>query len=505
MSNKIFGILNLSSRTIHTNDKGEIFKKFTPFLPYIKPFDVKTKKKTLSDVFCTVSISDKTVLEYHENIYPDNIPLILTKLEWRNCLKKEQIDEIINIDLTPNRINLHNLSYAIDPEGSLDRDDAIGIDILNKKIYINIADPSSYISKDSFFDKELNNRVQSIYLDKVSHMFPEPLSTNVISLTEGNISRAFTLELTYNDSYDILSHRFYKSLVQVKNLTYEEAEDMILHKSNIDLLELYKFGLNQLKDDTQKDLYDSHKMVELFIILCNKFAAIEMKDINSIIRYNNTPKIDLTTNIDINKSIESKLLEMYQISNNEAATYEINTELSGHNLLNLEHYTHFSSPLRRYIDLVLHRILYAKINNQKEVYSEEEIKQICVHVNNINKYYKLAYNIDKLNKLLKNKTILELDCDLVYFNNNLIKLYYCDNNKDLLLFVNLIHSKIKDNVNINQNSIHELNITSNESNESSEEIIKLKLFQKVKIKIFKLKNSIKPYQISLVEPKLDLI
>ncbi len=501
MSNKIFGILNLSSRTIHTNDKGEIFKKFTPFLPHIKPFDVKTKKKTLSDVFCTVSISDKIVLEYHENISPDNIPLILTKLEWRNCLKKEQIDEIINIDLTPNRINLQTLSYTIDPEGSLDRDDAIGIDIINKKIYISIADPSSYISKDSIFDKELNNRVQSIYLDKVYHMFPEPLSTNIISLTEGNISRAFTLELSYDNSYEIISHKFYKSNIQVKNLTYEQAEVMISNKSNQDILELYNFGLNQLKHDIQKDLYDSHKMVEVFMILCNKFAAIEMKDCKSIIRYNNTPKLDLTHFS--SEEINAKLLEMYKISNNEAATYEINTEFNGHSLLNLEHYTHFSSPLRRYIDLVLHRILYAKINNQnnfKEIYSEEEIKNICLNVNNINKIYKFAYNIDKLNKLLKDKNSLELDCDLIYFNNSLIKLYYCDNNKDLLLFVNLIHSKIKENIDINQNKFDELIITSSLNN-----VIKLKLFQKVKIKIFKLKNNIKTYQISLIDPVLELI
>jgi exoribonuclease R len=328
-------------------------------------------------------------------------------------------------------------------------------------------------------------------------MFPEPLSTNIISLTEGNISRAFTLELSYDNSYEILSHKFYKSHIRVKNLTYEEAENHIQNKLNKDLLELYNFGLKHI---CQKDLYDSHKMVEVFMILCNKFAAIEMKDIKSIIRYNNSSKIDLT-NIDNSIDIDSKLLEIYQISNNEAATYEINTELIGHKLLNLEHYTHFSSPLRRYVDLVLHRILYAKINNEREVYSEEEIKNICLHINNINKIYKLAYNIDKLNKLLKDKTILELECDLVYFNNNLIKLYYNDkeNDKDLLFFVNLIHSKIKDNIIIESNS-NELSIK-NEYNE----IINLKLFQKIKIKIFKLKNSIKTYQISLVDPILQLI
>ncbi len=501
MTDKIFGLLHLSSRTIHTNDKGDIFKKFTPFFSHIKPFDVKTKKKTLSDVFCTVSITDKTVLEYHDNISSDNIPLILTKLNWKNCLKKDfisDLDDIISIDLTPERTNLESFtSYTIDPEGSLDRDDAIGIDILNKRIFIHIADPSSYVSKDSFFDKELSNRVQSIYLDKVFHMFPEPFSTKIISLTEGNKNRAFTLELSYNDSYEIVSHRFYKSYIQVKNLTYEEAERIILDKSNQDLVELYKFGLNHSKIDSK--LYDSHKMVEIYMILCNKFASLEMKDVISIVRYNNTPKIDLTN---VDKSIDSNLIDMYVISNNEAASYEINTEYTGHTLLNLDYYTHFSSPLRRYIDLVLHRILYQKISSNENtpngvnLYTESELKDICKNVNNITKNYKMAYNIDKLNKIMKDKTTLEIECNLVYIGENIIKLYYKENN--LLLFVNLIHSKIKNNVNININP-NELHITND-----YDEIINLKLFQIVKVKIFKLKNSIKPYQISLTDPVLDL-
>jgi exoribonuclease R len=230
------------------------------------------------------------------------------------------------------------------------------------------------------------------------------------------------------------------------------------------------------------------------MILCNKFASLEMKDILSIVRYNNTPKIDLTN---INKSVDPKLIEMYVISNNEAASYKINTEYTGHTLLNLDYYTHFSSPLRRYIDLVLHRILYEKINNKEEIYSETELKDICKNVNEITKNYKLAYNIHKLNKIMKDKTTLEIECNLIYIGENIIKLFYKEDN--LLLFVNLIHSKIKDSldININPNELHIKN--------DCDEIINLKLFQTVKVKIFKLKNSIKPYQISLTEPVLNLI
>jgi exoribonuclease R len=501
MSNKIFGILHLSSRTVNTNDKGDIFKKFTPFVTNLKPFDVKTKKKTFSDTYCTVCLDTKVVLEYHENITSDNIPLILTKLYWKN-FKKDliNIDEIKMIDLTPDRINLEPfVAYTIDPDGSLDRDDAIGIDIINKKIFIHIADPSSYIEKDSMLDKELSNRGQSIYLDKTFHMIMEPLSTEIISLTEGNKSRAFTLELTYDTMYNICSHKFYKSYIQVKNLTYEQAEKIIQDNTNLDLLELYKFGQHNLSDSK---LYNSHKMVEVFMVLCNKYAAIEMKDLPSIIRYNNSPKVNLDTldtldtldDLKLDK-INPKLIEMWKISTNEAATYEINTEYNGHTLLGLNYYTHFSSPLRRYVDLVLHRSLYNKLCEKSEIYSTEELKNICTRINIINKNYKVAYNIFKLNNLMKNITILEIDCDLVYFDEKIIKLYY--EKEEILLFVNLIHSKIKKIVDLKMNS-EELIVESD-----SKEIIKLNLFQKVKIKIFKLKNNSNPFKITLIEPSFD--
>ena len=56
MLDKIFGILHLSSRTIIKDDKGHIYKKFTPFDSHIKPFNVRTKKNQLIDIYCIVSI-----------------------------------------------------------------------------------------------------------------------------------------------------------------------------------------------------------------------------------------------------------------------------------------------------------------------------------------------------------------------------------------------------------------------------------------------------------------
>jgi exoribonuclease R len=480
---KIFGILHLSSRTVYTDEKGNIYKKFTPFISYdsFNSFNIKTKRKSFIDCFCVICPKNKIVLEYFDNCTPDHIPIILTKLYW----KKINITDKI-IDLTPNRIHLENhISYTIDPIGSLDKDDAIGIDITNNKFYIHIADPTSYIEKNSILDKEIFNRGSSIYLDKIDHMLPEIFSTDIISLLENRINRAYTLEVTVKDfvSCEIISYRFYKSFIKVINLTYEQAEQLLIDNKNIDIVKLYEL----YKMLSGNNLKDFHKIVEFYMILCNKYVAIELKDSLSIVRDNNI------INKPINLNYNSKLIELYNnLSNNETATYKLNTEC--HN-----EYTHFSSPIRRYIDNVIHRILFSKNNSLENSYSEEELKYICEHINTINKNYKTAYNINKLNKLLKDNDLLQLDFIIVQFDENLIRIY--NEQHDILIFMNIIHPSIKKTIIIyHDKQYEELKIEKNNG-----EIITFNIFQKIKLKIYKFKNSKQPYKFSIIDPVLDLI
>ena len=113
-----------------------------------------------------------------------------------------------------------------------------------------------------------------------------------------------------------------------------------------------------------------------------------------------------------------------------------------------------------------------------------------------------------------NNKELELDVNIIYFDINKIKLYSMKHN--MIFNLNLIHNAIKKitNTNINCNELQiELNNDDNDDNDDNNcdngkniiEIVKFKLFQQIKIKIYKFNSSIQPFKIDILEPMMILI
>ena len=474
---KTFGILNLSSRTITTNNKS-LFKKFTSILDN-SVFDVKTKRTELKDVFATVSIKDKCILDYYDNVEDIKIPLIIMKLNWSNCLKNINITDLP--DLTPNRIDLTNIpSFTIDPLNSLDRDDALSIERNNDGyiVYIHISDPTSFITEDSIIDKELANRCFSIYLkDNVNNMMPNVLSQELISLTEGQTCRTFTCKVILDTEFNIKSYEFFKALIKPINLTYEQAD--ILKETNTDLLKLYDFAKN-LKYNKEND-YDIHIMVANYMILCNELVATFLQDVNCIFRYNDSTPID-----DVS---DNKLFKLNKQVKHKRAVYSV--ENKQHSILKLKYYTHFTSPIRRYSDIVVHRILFNKISNKKE-YDISYLENICNKLNEIQKNYKYAYMLEKMFLTFKDD-ITELYGYIIFIGEN-VKIY--NEEYDIILSFNILHKTLKNVIEIN---CENTKITLRNKLDSQ---ITLELYQRIKFKLYKFKTNIKFYQIQLIEPSL---
>lgn len=311
---------------------------------------------------------------------------------------------------------------TIDGEDSRDFDDAVWSE--NKKnktkIMVAIADVSFYVQKNDLLDLEAKKRGNSFYFpDRVVPMLPTEISNDICSLVPNKerLCIVVEIELTKNivSKFDI--HR--AKIMSVARLTYEQVDN--IHYSNDsnnkyfklieNLFESYKIlnfnskQRNKIKFETdefqiinkldnqftfkKKPRLESYKLIEEFMILANENVARFLKNnkLNSIFRNHEKPSKEKIINlkkilkdndiynkekfnnqIDFNKIIDKLnkkknfLNDALLRSQTKAYYFEKN---EGHFGLSLSYYTHFTSPIRRYSDLQVHRDLVNFFFNKK--------------------------------------------------------------------------------------------------------------------------------------------
>jgi exoribonuclease R len=174
-----------------------------------------------------------------------------------------------------------------------------------------------------------------------------------------------------------------------------------------------------------------------------------------------------------------------------------------HKGLNLDTYTHFTSPMRRYADILVHRILSSTLSASDAEHGtislDNNLKDKIILMNHYKKVYNECQIISKLDKFFKEKIINEYECEssVVGLSEKFVKVYNEEINN--IFTVNLINdrleiirkSKIKDN---------SLYIT----NSKDELMYKINMFEKVKIKIFRNTKNMKQYSVTIIEPDLKI-
>lgn len=314
----------------------------------------------------------------------------------------------------------------------------------NKEIGVHIADVSYYVTPNSPMDMEALKRSNSVYLvDRVVPMLPEQLSNFACSLRPNEDKMAFSAVFEFDDKDQILNQWFGRTVIHSdRRFSYEEAQEVIEGQSeelkdvileldriakvyrkqrlkngamNIESEEV-RFRLNDLgmpEELVIKTSKDAHKLIEEFMLLANKHVALflskapnKKEQVHSIYRVHDKPdaaKIelfklfidkfgyelksmkeeDLSKNInallsDIRYSNEYSIIQSMAIRTMSKAAYDTNN--IGHYGLAFEHYTHFTSPIRRYADLVVHRMLQAKLLEDKPAYQQHELQTISKQV-----------------------------------------------------------------------------------------------------------------------------
>ena len=346
-------------------------------------------------------------------------------------------------NIEDNRIDLRNLkTITIDSESSKDLDDAFSVEKLdngNYKVYVHISDVSHFIELDSPLDLEARNRGNSTYLiDTVYNMFPESLSNNIISLNE-NVDRfALTFITDINSNGEILDSCICKSIIKSdRKLSYYYAEQIIKNEAEdedwlkelmINALDvkniLYKKrkegkGLEFEDQDVKIVLDDegmpiefyaeekkeSSKIVEELMIFTNSEVAKKLSKYEGVIyRYHGSPDEYRFNNFKIlahNKGYDLKQLEdktydikafiddikgkqdenlLIPVLLRSMTPSSYSTINKSHFGLGFDYYTYFTSPIRRYADLLIHRIVkdvLIKNNNSNSI--EEKLKNICIN------------------------------------------------------------------------------------------------------------------------------
>jgi ribonuclease R len=313
----------------------------------------------------------------------------------------------------------------------------------NYSVGVHIADVSHYVTIGSNLDKEASDRGNSVYLvGKVIPMLPEALSNNLCSLVphEDRLTYSVIVEITKRGR--IVDYQIKKTIINSKRrFNYDEVQAIIEGGKGdyaADILTLQKlaqilrkkrikdgsieFSTEEVKFELDKEgvpvnayikeSKDSNNLVEEFMLLANKTVA---KHINGnkekeakpfVYRIHDRPDpeklLDLgrfvkslgyafdskavKKSLQLQKLIESARGEDEEVLINELAIRSMakavySPQNIGHFGLGFDYYTHFTSPIRRYSDLIVHRLLYNYIELKgKVIYSYGDLQKICEHI-----------------------------------------------------------------------------------------------------------------------------
>lgn len=484
----ISGVLQISSRTIEGYKKGEPMKRFVPTDKRYPPFRVKVPKRKITSVFDAYVIIKFSDWPTGQNI-PDGTleqfigevgdPVAeLEYLKWRHGLRWKKLKKIdmsqYMHDITPERRDLTDCEvYTVDPDGCRDVDDGLHVRQISDKVYeigVHIADVSSYISEGSLVDLEAMNRIETSYLaQEQTNMLPDEFATDLCSLISGSPKRAFSILFTVSDDSSYKIEWIGKSLIQVKeNITYEQAEERT--KKEDPALKLM-FSLASRLSQGLEDSFDWHKVVENYMVLANKTVAEifnqKIPDSGLFRRHTGTPMPQFGNNI-------SELLRRRAfIRKLERAEYVVGPD-HRHNSLELDHYTHFTSPIRRYADIIVHRLLYQLLTEKEPLKINQEL---CHYINekkkDLDKAQRESHLLATIFKIYQDQDSIidRLAGFVVAVDDNYVQIYLPE--LDVEGTCKIIPHKLK----------HIVKYTSNEDEIKTEDGVKLKLYDRINVQV----------------------
>ena len=336
------------------------------------------------------------------------------------------------------------LTFTIDPADAKDFDDALSFfrqEDGTMQIGVHIADVTHYVKPGSKTDNEAYERGTSTYLvDRVLPMLPEELCNDLCSLRPNEDKLCMSVIFTMKSDASVLRHKICRTVIRSNaRLNYDEAQEILVSggidssstlastvvRPSVDrrltvgediiqaLLELnhlagllraermakgalaveqdeMRFKLDETGHPT--DIYfeqpnEAHHLIEEFMLLANRTIAEDVGRGSGkpfVYRVHDKPNEEKLADLaDFKRRMGEKALpnvvEMLTIRAMAKAVYS--TKNIGHYGLKFDYYTHFTSPIRRYPDMIVHRLVSKYILTGKgDTWPQEILENMCVHL-----------------------------------------------------------------------------------------------------------------------------
>ncbi len=366
-------------------------------------------------------------------------------------------------------------TVTIDGENARDFDDAISIKRLENgyKLFVHIADVAHFVRHGTKLDKEVYRRGTSIYFPEFAiPMLPEELSNDLCSLKPNEDRLTLTAEIDYDEDGNRVKSILHQSIIRSNyRLTYNFVSDIIEGRQNSndpELLDLINISLKLLEKlmvrrknegmidfdlpevefyfDENGDMVDikplerkiSHRLIEFFMLEANEVVAefLEKEYGRAMFRVHGAPdneklqefvSICHLYGIEVGeidggdpKSIQqlsdriaqskfSYLLSAMLVRTMQKAIYS--PDNTGHFGLSSQCYTHFTSPIRRYPDLVVHRLIKKRLFNYYFDYDEDYLDAAAI---NSSRTEQVAEEAEREIHLYKKLKFLESHIDATF-------------------------------------------------------------------------------------------
>ena len=333
-------------------------------------------------------------------------------------------------------------TITIDPADAKDFDDALSLKQLengNWEVGVHIADVTYYVRPGSLVEEEAKQRATSIYLvDRVVPMLPERLSNHICSLNPDEDKLTYSAVFELNDKSEIVTEWFGRTIIRSdKRFSYGDAqlvidtgngplkdEVLLLHRLAQQLrtkrfasgafvfekIEV-RFDLDELGKPLGikfREMGTANQLIEEFMLLANKrvaeYVGKKLKGKTFVYRIHDTPDPEKISNFShfitrfgyklindektslpkaMNKLLKSvagkkeqNIIETLALRSMAKAVYS--TDNIGHYGLSFKYYTHFTSPIRRYPDMMVHRLLTSYLSEENPG-QHDKFEKLCQH------------------------------------------------------------------------------------------------------------------------------